>query len=392
MRSIFLLAVAFASTTALAQPFTYQGELAQAGTPANTPHDFEFRIFATPAGPEQMGDTTTALALPVTNGRFTATINPGPGVFTGLDAWVEIAVRTPGSSYTTLSPRQKITPAPYAARALAEWFGPSPSGPLTNDPTRTRLLLNRSATLTGSEYFGVNALVPDFTFGGMYVSTPGLNSLPYYGYATGNGARGCYHFFQGSTQTWILNNNGDRLVVENTGNVGIGVPVGGITAKLDVAGTTRADTFTYSTPQTRTISIPGAAFRAADSTQPLTSENAASGTYLAASVASGSLLAPLDLPEGSTLQTVTLYVFDNGVGALQLRLFRRPHGQFGSINTFSSPGSVNNGNIQTQSIAPNLQISNALNSYYLQVDCGDWNGTGTSVYSAVVTYSVNGPG
>jgi hypothetical protein len=76
---------------------------------------------------------------------------------------------------------------------------------------------------------------------------------------------------------------------------------------------------------------------------------------------------------------------------LTLRVFRRPHGQFGSINVISSPASVNSNNIQVLTAAPALSIANIDNSYYLQVDCGDWNGTSTSVYSAIVTYTIVKP-
>ena len=42
-------------------------------------------------------------------------IDFGPGVFTGATNWLEIGVETNGaSSFTTLTPRQQLTPTPYA--------------------------------------------------------------------------------------------------------------------------------------------------------------------------------------------------------------------------------------------------------------------------------------
>jgi 3-isopropylmalate/(R)-2-methylmalate dehydratase small subunit len=54
----------------------------------------------------------------VTNGLFTVTLDFGAGVFTGASRWLEIGVRTNGgASFTVLSPRQPLTPTPYALYA-----------------------------------------------------------------------------------------------------------------------------------------------------------------------------------------------------------------------------------------------------------------------------------
>lgn len=382
---------------ASAQSFTYQGLLSSSGTPNNTPHDFEFLLFSDAVGGSQLGATSSANAIPVTDGRFTAEVNPGTGIFVpslfGItDFWLEIAVRpTGGGAFTTLAPRQKLTPAPLANRAINEWLVPSGSNTLTNDATRSVMLFNRTNRITSSEYFGFTAPVPDFTFGGMYVNTPGNSSLPFYGYSIGNGSRICYTYFQGSTQTWIVNNLGDHLAVQANGNVGIGVPINSAATKLDVGGTVRATQFAYAFSVSNTRSIPGCAFRAADSSHQQISEVAASGTYLAASVASGTLMAPLDLPDGAIVTNITAYVYDNGVGAFTLRLIRRPHGQFGQSTAATSANSINTGVIQTISAAPNLTIANGTNSYYLSVEHGDWQGGSSSLFSATITYSVAAP-
>lgn len=390
LRSVFAAAIALASlaSPALSQSFTYQGDLQFAGAPANGPHDFEFRVYDGPLSPTQIGTTTTLFGAPLDTGRFSATIDPGPGVFTGAERWLEIAARPTGSgAFTILTPRQKITAAPYASRALAEWLVPIGTSVLTNDPTRTRVFFNRDARLNNSEYFGFTAPTPDFTFGGMYINTPGGNALPFYGYSTADGRNLCRTYYSGATRDWVVDNGGDRLRVQVDGNVGIGVPVAA--AKLDVNGTVRASSYAYQSPVTKTVSIPGVAFQPLDSSQQVTRESAASGTYIAASVAAGSLAAPLDLPDGCTLESVTLYCVDNTSSAsLTLKLFRRPHGQFGTINANTSAPSVTGGVIQTLSITPSLVISNAANSYYIQVDCGDWTGPSTAVFSAIATYSV----
>jgi len=54
----------------------------------------------------------------VTNGLFTVLVDFGSNVFTGTNYWLEIGVETNSASpFTTLAPRQQLTPAPYAIYA-----------------------------------------------------------------------------------------------------------------------------------------------------------------------------------------------------------------------------------------------------------------------------------
>jgi hypothetical protein len=101
----------FAQTTA----FTYQGSLANGGLPANGSYDLTFTLFNTNAGGAAIAGPVTNSATAVSNGLFTVTIDFGAGVFNGGNDWLEIAVQTNGGSgFTTLAPRQQITPTPYA--------------------------------------------------------------------------------------------------------------------------------------------------------------------------------------------------------------------------------------------------------------------------------------
>jgi hypothetical protein len=55
----------------------------------------------------------------VTNGIFTVQLDFGSTPFMGADRYLEIRVKKPSdATYTTLTPRQKLTSAPYAIRAL----------------------------------------------------------------------------------------------------------------------------------------------------------------------------------------------------------------------------------------------------------------------------------
>ena len=100
--------------------FTYQGRLNDGANPASGIYDLRLTIYdATSAGAQQ-GNTITNTATAVTNGLFTVTLDFGAGVFTGADRWLEIGVSAAGAGvFTTLTPRQPITPTPYALRALS---------------------------------------------------------------------------------------------------------------------------------------------------------------------------------------------------------------------------------------------------------------------------------
>jgi hypothetical protein len=117
---------AVAQTTALSSTFTYQGYLTGASGPLNGLCDFQFSLFDAIIGGIQDASTTTKSAVPVNNGSFTVPLDFGSIVMDGTDRYLQIAVRCPAGSgiYTTLTPRQAVTPAPYAQFAQkAPWSG-----------------------------------------------------------------------------------------------------------------------------------------------------------------------------------------------------------------------------------------------------------------------------
>jgi len=96
--------------------FTYQGQLKDNGTPANGAYDFQFALFDAASGGTQIGATLNLNDVTVTNGYFTTPLDFGANAFTGDARYLEIAVRPGASSgaYTPLTPRQALTPTPYA--------------------------------------------------------------------------------------------------------------------------------------------------------------------------------------------------------------------------------------------------------------------------------------
>ncbi|HKP53171.1 MAG TPA: hypothetical protein VJ183_11030 [Chloroflexia bacterium] len=98
--------------------FTYQGKLADGANPANGSFDFRFDLYDAPTGGNLLG-SVLANAQTVSNGLFTANLDFSDTQFDGNSRYLQIGVKPAGgSSYTTLSPRQPITPVPYALYAL----------------------------------------------------------------------------------------------------------------------------------------------------------------------------------------------------------------------------------------------------------------------------------
>jgi len=114
-----VLALCGSRAAPLGSAFTYQGRLTEGGDPASGLFDFQFIVYDAPAGGSQRGSLVTKDDVLVTNGLFTVDIDIGPNHFTGDARWLEIGVRAGSSAggYSALSPRQALTPAPYALHA-----------------------------------------------------------------------------------------------------------------------------------------------------------------------------------------------------------------------------------------------------------------------------------
>ncbi|HYD49571.1 MAG TPA: hypothetical protein VEB21_14540, partial [Terriglobales bacterium] len=110
---------AMAAAAPLGTTFTYQGQLRDQGPPATGSYDLQFRLFDSLAGGAQIGTTASANDVAVQEGLFTVDLDFGTTPFAGEARYLEIAVRSGFSSaaFTTLAPRQRLAPAPYALHA-----------------------------------------------------------------------------------------------------------------------------------------------------------------------------------------------------------------------------------------------------------------------------------
>jgi hypothetical protein len=129
--------------------FTYQGRLNDGLNPATGIYDLRFALFDASSGGTQQGNATTNSPTPVTNGLFMVTLDFG-NQFPGANRWLEIAVRTNGGgAFTNLSPRQALTPTPYAITAGGVVSGGIASGTYGNAMT-----LNNPANSFNGSYNG----------------------------------------------------------------------------------------------------------------------------------------------------------------------------------------------------------------------------------------------
>lgn len=111
-------------TFAQGTAFMYQGRFLEPGLPSSGVYDIRATLFPAVEGGAPAGPTLTNVAVPVAGGVFTTLFDFGGGAFNGEPRWLELGVRLSGvGAFARLSPRQPLTPVPYAIYAL------TPAGP-----------------------------------------------------------------------------------------------------------------------------------------------------------------------------------------------------------------------------------------------------------------------
>jgi hypothetical protein len=185
---------------AVGTAFSYQGQLRKAGGPVNGTCDMTFRLYdaatlGTPVGSPQVS------AVPVANGLFTVVLDFGGAAFSGDARWLEVAVKCAGdTAFTTLSPRQSITPAPYAlalpgVRIVQNAESPNVIG---GSPSNSVASGEAGSVIAG----GGTKDYPNRTLGGYNVVAGGVQNAasgPYsvVGGGAGNTAAGAYSVVAG---------------------------------------------------------------------------------------------------------------------------------------------------------------------------------------------------
>jgi hypothetical protein len=172
---------ALAPEAPLGTAFTYQGRLTEDGNLAQGTYDFRFTLYDAASAGTQVGSVVTKSGITVTDGLFTVELDFGSGVFTGEARYLEIAVR-PGATvapFTTLSPRQALTSAPYA-------LGLRPGAQVISEEAGSDAIRGEITTSSGTGVVGEASATTGNTFGirGINSSSGGIGVYGWAGSAT----------------------------------------------------------------------------------------------------------------------------------------------------------------------------------------------------------------
>lgn len=146
------IVASFGIARAQTSEFTYQGKLTDANAAANGQYDFTFRLFDAASGGTQIGADAFFDNVPVTGGIFTVNLDFGVSAFSnGAARFLEISVRTGASTgaFTALAPRQQMTSAPFAIRALSAASADTLSGACVLCVTDAQIQSLAGSKLTG---------------------------------------------------------------------------------------------------------------------------------------------------------------------------------------------------------------------------------------------------
>ena len=207
--------------------FTYQGRMMDANGPADGIHEFQFELYDLPEDGNQVDGTFALRSVDVIDGYFTVELNFGVDAFDGDARWLQIAVRPTNTAdpFTTLIPRQEVTPTPYAmyaanASADSDW-----------------MVLGDDMYLIPSGNVGIGTSSPDARLSIHMKGNP-ISPSDVGGLIIKDG------FTNSGNQLEVQNTLGNpNFVVDHVGRVGIGT--GTPEAALHVKGTGFPDSFMY---------------------------------------------------------------------------------------------------------------------------------------------------
>ncbi len=393
---IVLLTVTAAFAQGPATAFTFQGKLGSAGALINGAYEMQFKLFdgADPASSNQVGTTITMNnpLVQVTNGVFTVQLDFGAAALPGDERYLEIGIRSTNiQPYAVLSPRTKITSAPYAVRSrnatTADSLSTAASNSFIQNTTTQQPTSNFS--ISGDGVIGSNGLINHDLTVGNDLSIGNSSSI------TGNLTVGKDALFEGnatiSGNTSLKNTTvvGDShithdLVVSNNaviGNLATGTGDATVAGNATINGslvTQKNSTVLGNETVTKDMSVGGSATIVNNAS--ISGSTSIGGSITVSSNASigGQLTTAGNLGIGGTAGTARLTVSGSGTltdqGAARFDLINtssnRVFSQYVSNNGFwqlFSGGSVRmlvdpNGNvgINTTSVPNRLQVNGTI--------------------------------
>jgi hypothetical protein len=243
---LILLGVGFVPRIA-AQPtaISYEGYFTDANAPAEGLYDFRFTLYDLPNNGAAVAGPVFTEDLSVQLGRFRVPLDFGDGAFDGEPRWLEIAIRpgADGGDFTIVTPRQQLTPTPYALHAyqagsvadgaiLGAAIAPGtldashllvPAGPLPGQVLSYDggSFLWTAPVAGGDSVFSLNGTAAYYSGGnvGLGTSTPAHRlSLAGGPIWTDNGWKGALELQNAAALAWQANPGGQRFGMGHTGN------------------------------------------------------------------------------------------------------------------------------------------------------------------------------
>lgn len=352
-RIVIGLMLSFITQVSLGAPlgtaFTYQGRLNGSGAPANGFYDFEFGLVGEPTGATPLLGYVTTNRVPVSNGLFTVRLDYGTGAFDGLGRWLQIGVRSNGlPTYSVMSPRQPITPSPYAFRS--ERAGTA----LTADALSGSCIgcVAGTALANGSV---TDAKVANVA-GSKITGTVPVAAIP------------------GGSSNYIQNGTAQQ------------------TANFAITGTGTAASFNYLEPQTAYFAVNEAAFTARDGV--LVSKGTGNGGAYPTSTSEVGLIAPINVPHGATITNIRFIYVDNSANSLTLFVSANyMTGGYNRIATHITPGPANPAvQIVDVPVSPGWLVDNSTASLAAFADPDTtWMSFSMQIRGVIVTYTMPRP-
>ena len=152
---------------AIGTAFTYQGRLVDNGSPASGTYDMRFTVWDSATAGLEVGSAVVIAPVTVSGGLFTVPLDFGTGIFTCPDRWLQIESRVYGGpTYSLITPRQHLTPTPYAI--MADSVCAAPGAVQDVSLSANVALLNRSPQIfTGANSFSGKVGIGTTTPGAM---------------------------------------------------------------------------------------------------------------------------------------------------------------------------------------------------------------------------------
>ncbi len=200
------------------------------GKPLKIKTNNQVRMLIKSNGDVGVGTQTPTSKLHV-NGVITATGGTSSD-WNSAFVWGNHALAGYLSSFTEIDPQVGANVTNFVSR----WDGSALVGSnIFNSGNNFGL---NTSTMIGAANFVVQS--PNgIGYGGMYVNQTGSSLTPFYGYAV-NGSSSCWTSFDQTSGNWSVYNGGERLVVDNAGQVGIGTTTPGYFLDIQAGTANRA--------------------------------------------------------------------------------------------------------------------------------------------------------